>query len=283
MRGRSWTWYFGRAAELRADERERRSQRKRSSSEKSHRRSVDARLQHRLGNRGVQRLLAEESTGAGGGEVKTAKADAGETRSNERDATTEETTKMQTKGEEKTDEKAGEKKSADDMGSPISGATEQFYDVTGDLSALKSQFKFQNGERYASETRVDVGLEGRLTPRKKSGQLVVGPISWKAVSATVELPHWTGYDTASDAERKEWARFVRRTRVHEQQHVDRAKAYLRNLSADMRWVRASDRDKLQAKLTALRDRVGRAVQNVHDEYDAETNHGATQGATLLPP
>jgi predicted secreted Zn-dependent protease len=176
-----------------------------------------------------------------------------------------------------------------DMGSPVSNASERFYRIAEpSLSKVASKFKFvdEDGNRLAGETRWDVQIKsipkGGIT--KKGGMWTVDSIPWAIKRITVDLPKWQNFAKAPDADKKEWARFVKCTRTHEQGHADRVRKFMnKDMPAEWKSASAPTVKALKQRLKALGALVKAKLQEMSDDYDTDTGHGATQGATLKPP
>jgi predicted secreted Zn-dependent protease len=46
------------------------------------------------------------------------------------------------------------------------------------------------------------------------------PAARDRVKTRITMPHWPGYDSAPDADQREWDRFLAALKAHEQGHVD---------------------------------------------------------------
>lgn len=172
-----------------------------------------------------------------------------------------------------------------DMGSPVSNATEIFYDIDEpNLAEVHKHFKFtHNKEKYAGETRWNVGY-GSWSATKKGSKWFIDPIPWVIKSITVELPKWKQFSSANEADKKEWARFIKCTRIHEQGHVDRVRKFMnKDMPQEWKSVSASKFKVLQGKLKKVLKRVLAKLKQISDKYDADTGHGTTQKAVLKPP
>ncbi len=171
-----------------------------------------------------------------------------------------------------------------DMGEPVKDAKESFYPIdAAKLSDVMRKFKFKdkNGNPLAAETTWEVNNTFPIV--KKAGTWEADPISWK-YSNKVELPEWTGFSRASETEKKEWADFIKKTREHEQGHVDRVKKYMETeMPEQQKKASAATKPALQQELKKKTTEVGDKLKEISDKYDDDTNHGATQGATLKPP
>lgn len=179
--------------------------------------------------------------------------------------------------------KAGAAKGSYDMGEPVKDATETFYPIdAAKLRDVLAKFKFKDkkGNPLAAETTWEV--KNTYPIARKAGRWEADPITWE-YSNKVELPEWTGFANASEAEKKEWARFIKATRDHEQGHVDRVKKQMEALPEAQKKASAATKSALQQQLTKKTGEVGSKLKQISDKYDADTGHGATQGATLKLP
>ena len=92
-----------------------------------------------------------------------------------------------------------------------------------------------------------------------------------ALSIVVSFPRWTHPAGASPAVVADWGRYTRALALHEQGHVDYARARDPFVLRAIRRATCSTADAAaRAQLSLIR---------AHDvAYDARTHHGATQGA-----
>jgi hypothetical protein len=187
-------------------------------------------------------------------------------------------------------------KSTYDMGSPVSNATETFYDISEPkLAKVHKKFKFKDaqGNKLAGETKWKVGVNAipKGGVARKGKWYVLDPIPWTVQSMVVTLPKWTKFAKARAADKKEWARFIKRTRIHEQGHVKRTRDYMSNkIPAKWKKARASAslssraaQAKLEREVARLGAKIEAKLKQISDAYDKSTGHGATQKATLKPP
>ena len=175
------------------------------------------------------------------------------------------------------------------MGKAVSNAKEIFYSITEPkLAKVISKFKFtdEDGNKLAGQTKWNVVIPRipKSAITKKRGMWVVDPIPWTIKSITVQLPKWQNFSAAKDADKTEWARFIKCTRIHEQGHVDRVRKFM-NKDMPQQWKSASGSTPkaLQQRLKELVRLVRDRLKKISEAYDAKTSHGATQGATLRPP
>lgn len=172
-----------------------------------------------------------------------------------------------------------------DMGNPVSNATEVFYTITeSNFAKVHTHFKFSgNKKKYAAETRWNVGY-GSWNATKKGNMWKVDPISWLIKSIGVELPKWKNFSSAKENEKKEWARFVKCTRKHEQGHIDLVRKFMhKDMPQKWKSVSDSNKRKLKPKMDRLLIKIRGQLKKISVKYDKDTRRGATQGAVLRPP
>lgn len=124
-----------------------------------------------------------------------------------------------------------------------------------------------------------------------SGREEAGKVDWKpsykcaegddgklssctvTVPITMELPKWSPPSGASAAVKKEWERFEKCLRAHEDGHVDLVKEAFEGLAEKM--LEGSKADAAKTFKQACDD-----LQKASDKYDADTDHGMKKGCTL---
>lgn len=116
-------------------------------------------------------------------------------------------------------------------------------------------------------------------------------VAW-SLSWTVTLPTWKEFDSASAAGKAEWERFLKAVRAHEEGHVaDGSKAFAdakpnggpfegKGDDCDPAVAVAKADAAALAKVYAEEKRLADAVDAAGAAHDAETDHGASEGATL---
>ena len=107
----------------------------------------------------------------------------------------------------------------------------------------------------------------------ESGRVVTANIT---VTETVLLPVWTGYASASAAEKAEWDRFRAAIAAHEQQHVAIDRAAYTNIHAKLV-------GKLQTRADEIIDETETAATALNDAFDTQTDRGRNAGTTINPP
>jgi predicted secreted Zn-dependent protease len=140
------------------------------------------------------------------------------------------------------------------VSAPAAGTT--LAAVAATITAMPEAATTKSFPRYAYETTGDVISSVTVTVRTR-----------------VTMPDWSGYATASQAEKDEWDRFCAALRAHEQGHIQ---LVLDNLAGiDGQLVGKSVSDAAQAWNDAL---VG--LKSASDAYDQSTDHGRNQGTTI---
>lgn len=155
----------------------------------------------------------------------------------------------------------------------IPNATIQYYDISGSTEGeLRAEMDAQgpvgyDGYKGDATTKwfIDWNWPGYGT---NSCDLIQATVSDQI---TVILPHWKPPANAPPALIAEWANYTRALAEHERGHVDFVVASIPSvLTAIKRATCATADAAAQAALEPIRQ---------HDiDYDAATNHGATQGA-----
>ena len=92
----------------------------------------------------------------------------------------------------------------------------------------------------------------------------------------ITMPHWSGYDSATAAEKAEWDRFVQALHDHEQGHIDVVREYTEN--ADTMLEGLNDHDAAEAWKNNEA-----ALKQASDHYDGTNDHGRNAGTTITAP
>lgn len=176
------------------------------------------------------------------------------------------------------------------------------YDISGiKLTELPPQFKYNP---YAAETAYTLN-QNYAYETIKNGK---DPISCKytttgkftsctwSTTALVDLPNWVNKTNATQNAQTEWNRFIAAVQVHENGHVkivndfkqDKTASYTDKLlkisvtgSGDTQEAATADAiAKLKTEANKNYDDALQELNGLNDKYDADTNHGVTQGAVL---
>jgi predicted secreted Zn-dependent protease len=194
------------------------------------------------------------------------------------------------------------------------------YDVGGDdLGEVKTNIWGANGagpqdsdgDRHAGKAELIWDLRYQYTCVAEDTVCIItitpGSVTITLACETL-VPNWTGYGQASEADQQEWNRFRAALDTHEQGHCDR---YLTQANRDAAQAAAAAALEGQSVTVpcpngcdptdpAFQEAVRNAVNNLlnsnqgfenllngmeqtQQQYDNDTNHGETQGATLHDP
>ncbi len=93
------------------------------------------------------------------------------------------------------------------------------------------------------------------------------------------LPAWSD-STASASFTSQWQTFLTNLTTHENGHVDLDRQYAREMLSDLQNFPASPCDTIQQSVNGIMQNSIARLNVANDQYDATTNHGATQGAVL---
>lgn len=96
------------------------------------------------------------------------------------------------------------------------------------------------------------------------------------VYVEVKMPHWSGYDSATPAEREEWDRFYAALKVHEEHHIGLVRAYTENADVMMEGLDE------HAAATKWQENL-QALKQASDLYDAGNHNGQDEGTIITPP
>ncbi|MGB8645246.1 MAG: DUF922 domain-containing protein [Anaerolineae bacterium] len=93
------------------------------------------------------------------------------------------------------------------------------------------------------------------------------------VGTRITMPHWSGYSSASQAEKDEWDRFFAALQAHEQGHLDLVMQHLDHVDEPL--VGKSVDGAAQVWQSALA-----ALLSASRAYDGQTDHGRNQGTII---
>lgn len=95
------------------------------------------------------------------------------------------------------------------------------------------------------------------------------------------LPRWVPPTNTPPTVRQTWAKYIRALEQHEAGHADIALAATAEMHKRIQEIGSeSDCDALRAKIKDECEKILTAHRDREKEYDQQTRHGATQGATL---
>jgi predicted secreted Zn-dependent protease len=94
-----------------------------------------------------------------------------------------------------------------------------------------------------------------------------------SVRTVVTMPRWSGYESASEADKREWDRFCAALRTHEQGHLQLVRHHFADL--DQRLA-----GKTPAAARRLWTAALAALEGASRNYDRDTDHGRQQGTII---
>ncbi|MFH1149194.1 MAG: DUF922 domain-containing protein [Actinomycetota bacterium] len=155
----------------------------------------------------------------------------------------------------------------------------EYYDVTGRTSTdLITAMETEGPEGYWAYTHWYVDYE--YAGEKTAAGYRTGPVA-VAADVTIILPRWNPPPGASPELVSRWERMVRAVRTHEEGHRDIG------FSTGQRLLDALEALPAYSSREALDLAVGDTAASIISDgqardasYDAETDHGESQGATL---
>jgi len=156
----------------------------------------------------------------------------------------------------------------------IYGETESYLRAEMDAKGHLSD----NGERYDGYTNWNIAWN---YPYSQTSQgCSSGPIS-VSVSVEMILPKWENFDSGPESLKSKWNTYISSLTLHENGHKDIAYAggeeIYNTLSS---YGSYSSCNELEAQLDQKGESIRDKVDQDSEAYDAQTNHGATQGATF---
>jgi predicted secreted Zn-dependent protease len=159
---------------------------------------------------------------------------------------------------------------------PYPGTSVRFYDVDGtDEKSIRASLNALGPQSRTEARRYDAVTNWYATwhwPSDADGKCDLEHLEY-SFEITVTLPHLNDEDRVSPALRKAWARYMAALIDHESGHAKHAFEHKGDIENA---VKSSSCDRANAAGAAAIEEMGR----FDAQYDAETHHGATQGATF---
>lgn len=94
------------------------------------------------------------------------------------------------------------------------------------------------------------------------------------------LPDWLPGSTTNENDRAVWSSYIAALNMHEQGHYDISRQYAKTMLQQLHTLPAQSCSSITNKIDALLQGRLAQLQAAQNNYDATTNHGATQGAVL---
>ncbi len=146
------------------------------------------------------------------------------------------------------------------------------------LAEKEAKGPLDNGKRFFANTHWDLHWNYRYEPR--GGGFVITALS---VTADIRytMPRRVLPPGAQDQVAAQWARFLAATSVHEQGHAENAVRHGKALYDLLRKPRVfANAEELKTFIATEGGKCIADTTAADVEYDRQTGHGATQGATL---
>ena len=112
--------------------------------------------------------------------------------------------------------------------------------------------------------------------RTAAGRCIVGSLTTK-LDLKVRMPRWSGRDPDLSAR---WSRYVGALQVHEAGHLKIARDFESAFQRAASGLTTQDCGNLDAALRSQFDTMLKQANQRERDYDAQTEHGATQGAVF---
>jgi hypothetical protein len=157
---------------------------------------------------------------------------------------------------------AGAKRTAIGGDSSMAGVPIEYYDVQS-----------PGGHRGHASWNVSYTYRSRSAP----GGCAVESVATK-LDAKVRLPRWSPPAGASSELAGRWDRYMDALRVHENGHLQTGRDLESNFKRAASGIVTADCGALGAALRASFDSLLQQANQRDKDYDAQTGHGATQGA-----
>ena len=183
------------------------------------------------------------------------------------------------------DDKQGPTAARNTVSPPLVHGLYDYYEISGacekDLQCdLKGKScRFIDGNKYDSVTKWRIGWDYGY---RKSGGMCSAENFRLAVDIVVRIPAWLHRDSATQPLIDKWEAYIDHVKTHENEHLEKVVQAADDLTQAVSLMppatTCADLDREIRQLSKSRLKQLEVEQN---HYDAETNHGWTQGA-LFP-
>ncbi|MEA3195004.1 MAG: hypothetical protein QOD26_3337 [Betaproteobacteria bacterium] len=120
----------------------------------------------------------------------------------------------------------------------------------------------------------------KYTPKpQRDGSCAADTVTTE-LSLKIRMPRWTPQSGASAAVVTKWQVYLSALEVHEQGHLQQGRDLESSFLGAVRGMRAADCGTLQSAVRARYDALFEQAKQRDLEYDKQTKHGATQGASF---
>jgi len=136
-----------------------------------------------------------------------------------------------------------------------------------------------DGKRYAGKTKWDVQWKFR---HEQHGVTCGMKEVAVAVGIAQTLPKWRGEAEGAAALKTRWQQFADALKRHEDGHKDHGLAAAKEIEVALLAAKpASNCEDLAVSANSAAEAIVEKYQKLDEDYDRETDHGRSQGATLL--
>jgi predicted secreted Zn-dependent protease len=170
-------------------------------------------------------------------------------------------------------------------GEPLVRMHTSYYYIDGPSATVLAAQLDQNGppeadgKRHAGKTRWDVQWKFRHQQQATGCSMKEVSV---AVAIAQTLPRWRGEDKGAAALRARWTKFLEALQRHEAGHKEHALKAGKEIEAAVAAVKpASNCEDLSAAANVAADAIVAKYRALGEDYDRTTDHGRSQGATLL--
>ncbi|GLS94698.1 DUF922 domain-containing protein [Piscinibacter gummiphilus] len=164
----------------------------------------------------------------------------------------------------------------------LSGVRIEYYDVSGaDGGTLSASLAQRGPKGFHGLTDWEYRYDYRVAPTPAGTCRVTGVRT--SVTGRILMPRWVDEPKAPKALREAWSTYMDALMKHEEGHMATGQSLTRALQADIGAATGPDCKTLRADVERLAQDLMAEHQERDRRYDAETQHGATQGARFTPP
>ena len=170
-------------------------------------------------------------------------------------------------------------------GEPLARVHTSYYYIDGPSATVLAAQLDQNGpvdsngKRYSGRTRWDI--QWKLRPEQQGTRCSMKDAA-VAVGIAQTLPKWRGENQGAAGLKARWSKFIEALQRHEQGHKEHGLKAAREIEAAVLAVKpASNCEDLEAAANTAAQAIVAKFQALDQEYDRKTDHGRSQGATLL--
>lgn len=161
---------------------------------------------------------------------------------------------------------------------------DDYYDVRGSTAAelrraMRESGPTANGRRWDGDTQWNVRWRFRYGMQGGSCRMSDVTVEY---TATITMPRWNPPPSAPPMLRRQWFEFERALRAHEEGHRNIGGEAAREVLRLIRAVSSPRCEYMAEEANALGRRTLDRFRALQRQYDEETGHGRTQGATWPP-